>query len=106
VINLAREKNPGVEFNVADAWETHLVLSLAPNLNAIYLDIGGLSGCDGTYDALSLIRQLTAVYAPTLRFIVIKSKCMRDHANTWVNSWDKKVASLKGQAQTPQKRTK
>ena len=41
------------------------------------LDVGGLSGIHGLFDALCLIQQLRAAFAPELRAIVIKSTCVR-----------------------------
>ena len=43
----------------------------------LLVDVGGLSGANGTLDALALIRMLCAVFHASLRALVIKSSCMR-----------------------------
>ena len=48
-----------------------------PTLLQVMLDVGGLSGANGLLDALALMRQLAATFAPALRCVVIKSTCVR-----------------------------
>ena len=43
----------------------------------LLVDVGGLSGANGTLDAVALIRMLCAVFHSSLRALVIKSSCMR-----------------------------
>lgn len=82
IIRRAKALHPHVPFDVADAWDVSTLLSAlqkqsvaAPAL--LLVDVGGLSGSNGTLDALTLIRVLCAVFHDTLRALVIKSSCMR-----------------------------
>eukprot|EP00300_Choanocystis_sp_HF-7_P003949 c13008_g1_i2.p3 GENE.c13008_g1_i2~~c13008_g1_i2.p3 ORF type:complete len:159 (+),score=42.60 c13008_g1_i2:140-616(+) len=85
-IETAQKDNPkNILFHVADGWNTAHLTQLTPAPQSIYLDIGGLSGFDGALDAIALITQLCYAFKPSLRFIVIKSRCMRDHANEWIH---------------------
>ena len=43
----------------------------------LLVDVGGLSGANGTLDAVALIRMLCAVFHSSLRALVIKSSCLR-----------------------------
>ena len=69
-----------VQFEVADAWDMSALLQLDATFDAIYIDIGGLSGADGEFEALALVRMLSCTFRKSLRFIVIKSRCLRHHA--------------------------
>ena len=81
-----------VEYLVGDAWDTASLYRISQSFNVIYLDVGGISGADGEMEALALLRQLVCAFArrpadPTrrLRAIVTKSRCLRDHANSWIH---------------------
>mmetsp|Transcript_22495 Transcript_22495/g.54407 ORF Transcript_22495/g.54407 Transcript_22495/m.54407 type:complete len:379 (-) Transcript_22495:304-1440(-) len=76
----------GIRFEVADAWDSAALLDLDPAFTAIYLDVGGISGADGLFEALGLVRQLTCAYKSSLRCIVVKSRCLRDHSLVYKNS--------------------
>ena len=47
----------------------------------MYVDISGLSGRAAVLDALALVQGLRRALRPTLRAVVIKSRCLRDFAN-------------------------
>ncbi|KAG8470781.1 hypothetical protein KFE25_009202 [Diacronema lutheri] len=68
----------GVRYEVADAWDTRALLALSPAFSVILVDVGGLSSHHGLLDAIALLRQLRAAYAPHVRVIIAKSKCVRD----------------------------
>jgi hypothetical protein len=79
----SRRRYPDCEFEEGSAWDTARLMALCPGLNAIYIDIGGVSGYDGLLEGVALIEQLVCAYRPTLHLLVIKSRAMRDHANTY-----------------------
>ena len=74
IIAKAKEEYPRVDFMVGDAWGVGGLARLGP-WDAVFVDVGGLSGADGTLDALALARSLGAALEP--RAIVMKSKCLR-----------------------------
>ena len=91
IIRRAKALNPHVPFDVADAWDVGSLLRALENqsVNApalLLVDVGGLSGANGTLDALTLIRVLCAVFHRTLRALVIKSSCMRTLARQLKNA--------------------
>ena len=79
IIAKAKEEHPGVDFMVGDAWGVSGLARLGP-WDAVFVDVGGLSGADGTLDALALARSLGAALEP--RAVVLKSKCLRQLART------------------------
>ena len=91
IIASAKEQHPTIDFKVGDAWGVGGLARLGP-WDAVFVDIGGLSGADGILDALALARSLGAALEP--RAIVLKSKCLRKLARTLVpstrleNEWD------------------
>lgn len=78
-----KERHYQCHFEVADAWDTKHLLSLSRSFNAIYIDVGGISGADGIFEGLTLIRQIVSAYSSSVRCIVVKSRCLRDHALMW-----------------------
>ena len=92
-IDRATKKYNGIRFEVIDAWDTASILKLHPSsssFDAIYVDVGGISGADGLFEALGLVRQLINAYKSTgkLQCIVVKSRCLRDHSVVYKNSDD------------------
>ena len=91
IIAKAKEERPLVDFMVGDAWGVGGLARLGP-WDAVFVDVGGLSGADGTLDALALARSLGAALEP--RAIVMKSKCLRTLAKSLApstrleNEWD------------------
>ena len=71
-----------------DAWDTGSLLRECPELNVIFVDVGGISGYDGEFEALTLVKQLVCVFGKRLRHIVIKSRCLRDHSSLFTHSDD------------------
>ena len=76
----------GVRFEVGDGWDSYGLQQLGVPFNVIFVDIGGLSGTEGQFEAVALIRQLCRAFQPSLRAIVIKSRCMRDHSMQFVDA--------------------
>ena len=91
IIASAKEQHPTIDFMVGDAWGVGGLARLGP-WDAVFVDVGGLSGADGTLDALALARSLGAALEP--RAIVMKSKCLRQLAKSLApstrleNEWD------------------
>jgi len=79
IIASAKEQHPTIDFMVGDAWGVGGLARLGP-WDAVFVDVGGLSGADGTLDALALARSLGAALEP--RAVVLKSKCLRQLART------------------------
>jgi hypothetical protein len=92
IIESAKKKFPIVPFEVGDAWKmADLVRMKSKYFNdhpsqriydAVYVDIGGLSGSEGLLEAISLLSSITNTLEP--RCIVIKSLCMRRLASSLV----------------------
>ncbi|KAK3252601.1 hypothetical protein CYMTET_38111 [Cymbomonas tetramitiformis] len=77
-VKLARIKHPSVSrFEVADAWNSAALIRLCPCPDVVFLDVGGISGADGLLEGVALVRQLVALYRPTLRALVVKSTCLQ-----------------------------
>jgi len=93
-IDRATKKYNGIWFEVLDAWDTASILKLhspsSSSFDAIYVDVGGISGADGLFEALGLVRQLINAYKSSgkLQCIVVKSRCLRDHSVVYKNSDD------------------
>ena len=91
IIASAKEQHPTIDFMVGDAWGVSGLAALGP-WDAVFVDVGGLSGADGTLDALALARSLGAALEP--RAVVLKSKCLRRLAKSLTpsprlgNAWD------------------
>lgn len=86
-------------FEIGDAWDTAALVKLDPEFNVIFVDVGGISGADGEFEALSLVRQLICAFGfgsghsqrksgQALRAVVVKSRCLRDHAAVWHHAAD------------------
>lgn len=90
-------KPQNVSFAQGDAWDTRALLGLdQEGFDVIYVDVGGISGSDGELEGMALVRQLQCAFdgrggqssKRRLRAIVVKSRCLRDHANRWSHSDD------------------
>jgi SAM-dependent methyltransferase len=79
----ASAKFTDVRFDEASAWDTHKLVAICAEYDAIYIDIGGVSGYDGLIEGVALVTQLMNAFKPTLKVVVIKSRALRDFANTY-----------------------
>ena len=99
IVKEAQKRYPNIPFRTADAWDTRTLLELAnefaeprrrgeggetdefggeqASFDVILIDVGGLSSDSGLMESLGLVRQLSHVFRPRLRAIVIKSACVR-----------------------------
>jgi uncharacterized UPF0146 family protein len=84
IIREAKKRHPLVDFSVGDAWKT-AQLARFGSFDVIYIDVGGLSGRDGLFEALALLSAL--MYALEPRSIVIKSLCVQRLSSTLIPWW-------------------
>jgi hypothetical protein len=110
IIQSAKKQYPDIPFAVGDAWKTLKLLQLKQHalvasssssspssqsssrlgFDAVYADIGGLSGADGLLESISLLEALGNGLEP--RCIVIKSLCMKRLASqlkSFTRVWEK-----------------
>jgi hypothetical protein len=86
---LLLQEHSHVSFELGNAWDVPRLIELASHYNTIFVDVGGISGVDGEMEGVALMRQLVHALgnkgdsAKQLRYIVVKSRCLRDHANTF-----------------------
>jgi len=97
IIATAKKRYPHVLFAVADAWDTLKLLKLKPpgtslGYDAVYADIGGLSGAHGFLESLALIDAIGKALEPL--FICIKSLCMKRLATQLIPFSSEKKRSL------------
>lgn len=103
IIKGAQQRHSQIYFEVGDAWRTAALLrtqqtfldkaaqegkdhiTAKRGFDVVYVDVGGLSGQDGTIESLSLLSALANAFEP--RCIVIKSVCMRRLSSTLVPYW-------------------
>jgi len=85
---LYSSKNTNLRFDVMDAWDTGSILRECGELNVIFVDVGGISGYDGEFEALTLVKQLVCACGKSLGHVVIKSRCLRDHSSLFTHSDD------------------
>jgi hypothetical protein len=79
IIELARKFGPAeIRYEVVDGWDTAGLLKLSSAFTVVMVDVGGVSSHHGLLEAISLLRQLRCAFAPHVRLIVAKSKCVRD----------------------------
>ena len=93
IINKARKRS-SIQYECMSAWETEDLLSLGVPFDIIMVDVGGLSGHDCVLDSVALLAQLCSAFRSSLKFVVIKSKCMRDLSKTfvgWHSTWTVRV---------------
>lgn len=96
IVKAARKKFPDVIFEVGDAWKVGELIRQRhkhfPNntndsiYDAVFVDVGGLSGENGLLEAISLISSISNSLEP--RCIVIKSLCIRRLASNLVPFYD------------------
>lgn len=78
-------ERPHLFFEVCNGWDIPGLKQISEDFNIIFVDVGGISGSDGEFEGISFIRQLTCAFSnknpkQRLRYIVVKSRCLRDHA--------------------------
>mmetsp|Transcript_21318 Transcript_21318/g.50444 ORF Transcript_21318/g.50444 Transcript_21318/m.50444 type:complete len:120 (+) Transcript_21318:546-905(+) len=100
IIREAQKKYPDVFFRTGDAWKTAGLLRLQQEyyrerevpsdertigFDAVYVDVGGLSGADGLLDTIALVKSIQ--YALEPQCIVVKSLCLQRLASRFIPYW-------------------
>ena len=103
VIKQAQRKHPHIFFRTGDAWKTAGLLRLQQEyylekeeserssdnrkigFDAVYVDVGGLSGADGLLDTIALVKSIQ--YALEPQCIVVKSLCLERLAKRFTPYW-------------------
>ncbi len=101
IIKEAQKKYPNVFFRTGDAWKTAGLLRLQQEyykergssgscnnkigFDAVYVDVGGLSGADGLLDTIALVKSIQ--YALEPQCIVVKSLCLQRLASRFTPYW-------------------
>ena len=103
VIKQAQRKYPHIFFRTGDAWKTAGLLRLQQEyylekeeserssdnrkigFDAVYVDVGGLSGADGLLDTIALVKSIQ--YALEPQCIVVKSLCLERLAKRFTPYW-------------------
>ena len=99
IIKEAQKKYPDVFFRTGDAWKTAGLLRLQQEyynergssnddkigFDAVYVDVGGLSGADGLLDTIALVKSIQ--YALEPQCIVVKSLCLQRLASRFTPYW-------------------
>ena len=83
-VGRARDRHPGLHFEVLDGFDVRAALELGEPFSKIYIDMSGMSGYNSLLDTIA---QLTS-YATVLRpeAIIIKSSALKrfaGHCNPW-----------------------
>lgn len=87
VIQRARERNPGLSFDVLDGFDVRAALDLGLPFTKVYIDMSGLSGYRSLLDVISLMNMYATVLQPEA--IVIKSGALKhfaSHCIAWGSS--------------------
>lgn len=91
-----------VTFERGNGWDIAFLMQLASHFNTIFVDVGGISGVDGEMEGVAFVRQLMNAFndktdpVKMLRYIVVKSRCLRDHANTYKTANEVLIGPLVG----------
>ena len=102
IIKEAQKKHPHVFFRAGDAWKTAGLLRLQREyylqkeggdgssnnkigFDAVYVDLGGLSGADGLLDTIALAKSIQHALEP--QCIVVKSLCLQRLASRFSPYW-------------------
>jgi len=81
-IERAREKHPGIRFEVLDGFDVRAALDLGKRFTKVYIDISGLSGYRSLLDAISLLMMYATVLRPEA--IVVKCSSLKRFASRCV----------------------
>ena len=83
-VGRARQRHPGLRFEVLDAFDVRAALALGRPFSVIYIDVSGLSGYRALLDAIALLTMYATVFRP--RAIVAKSGALKQfaaHCRAW-----------------------
>lgn len=78
-IRRARQRHPGIRFEVLDAFDVRAALDLGTHFTKIYIDMSGISGYRSLLDLISLLTMYATVLRPEA--IVVKSGALKHFAS-------------------------
>ena len=79
VIERARERNPGIQFEFLDAFDVRAALDLDQKFTKIYIDMSGISGYRSLLDLIALLNSYSIILRPEA--IVVKSGALKHFAS-------------------------
>ena len=77
-IERAKEKHPGIRFEVLDGFDVRAALDFGIDFTRVYIDMSGLSGYRSLLDGISLVTMYATVLRPDA--IIIKSGALKHFA--------------------------
>ena len=77
-IERAKEKHPGIRFEVLDGFDVRAALDFGIEFTKVYIDMSGLSGYRSLLDGISLVTMYATVLRPGA--IIIKSGALKHFA--------------------------
>lgn len=77
-IERAKEKHPGIRFEVLDGFDVRAALDFGIEFTKVYIDMSGLSGYRSLLDGISLVTMYATVLRPDA--IIIKSGALKHFA--------------------------
>lgn len=78
----AREKRPGIRFEVLDGFDLRAVLGFGKPFTKVYIDMSGLSGYRSLLDVIALLTMYATVLGPEA--IIVKSASLKRFARLCV----------------------
>ena len=78
-IERARQKHPGVRFEVLDAFDVRAAVALGKQFTKVYIDMSGLSGYRSLLDLIALLNMYATVLRPEA--IIVKSGALKHFAS-------------------------
>lgn len=78
-IETARQRHPGIRFEVLDAFDVRAALHLGKKFTKVYIDMSGLSGYRSLLDLIALLTMYATVLRPEA--IVVKSGALKQFAS-------------------------
>jgi trans-aconitate methyltransferase len=91
-IERARQRYPGVRFEVLDAFDVRAALEIGRPFTKVYLDLSGISGYRSLLDLIALLTMYATVLRPEA--IVVKSGALK-HFATHCLPWEPNAATLR-----------
>jgi trans-aconitate methyltransferase len=82
VLLRARERHPGLRFEVLDAYDLITAQSFGKRFTKIYIDVSGLSGYRSLLDLIALLNMYATVLQP--QAIIVKSGALKQFAGQCV----------------------
>jgi trans-aconitate methyltransferase len=92
-VETARQRHPGLRFEVLDAFDVRAALHLGKKFTKVYIDMSGLSGYRSLLDLIALLTMYATVLRPEA--IVVKSGALKQFASNCL-PWRGEQARLRG----------